>query len=218
MATLLLEAFIITITECFSDEISEPEISNHILKREGTLDLSKDEGFIELYNLVSDYSKTSKNAEQINYFISKVEKDGDLNSEEMELFAQSMGHESRDAAAEYTQRFIELNISLDNRYDIFDMKQDELEGVFLLGFENMETYSSNNCERRRSNCKVIASSIYTGALIACGAAGAGLAALNFWNAGFVGFATAAVCTTAATAGWLASMDNCNLDYADCVGS
>ncbi len=113
MATLLLEAFIITITECFSDEISEPEISNHILKREGTLDLSKDEGFIELYNLVSDYSKTSKNAEQINHFISK----------------------------------------LDYKYNISNIRQNELDSIFITGFEGIETSSDDCTAIKKLFCK-----------------------------------------------------------------
>lgn len=218
MATLLLEAFIITITECFSDEISEPEISNHILKREGALDLSKDKDFIELYNLVSDYSKTSKNAEQINYFISKVEKDGDLNSEEMELLAQSMGHENREVAGEYLQTFTDLSVSLDNKYGLFDMEQRELEDIFITGFENLTPTSSMHCAHVFNACFNTSTGIYAGAMTGCVGLGLAVGAANFWNAGIGGYVAWALCSAAATYAWVSSIDTCAINFDICLNN
>ncbi|HUH51445.1 MAG TPA: hypothetical protein VLZ11_05065 [Flavobacterium sp.] len=197
---MLLGAFIIT--GCSSDEISESEISNHILKREGTLDLSKDEDFIELYNLFSEYAEVEKDIEQITYFISKIEREKNLSNKDMELFAQSMGYENKEQALEYTQRFFSLAINLDNKYNISNIRQNELDSIFITGFEGIET-SSDDCARRQRNCFAKAAGIATVAHIGC-------AALDITV--ILGMA----CHAGVTLVWVAANDDCKLDYKDCM--
>lgn len=198
-ATMILGAFVLT--GCSGEEISESQINNNSLKRVGVLDLSKDTDFIELYNLFSDYAEKEKDAEQINYFISKIERDGDLNNEEMELFIQSMGYISKIQASDYARRFVNLSVSLDNKYGISDMEQGELGDIFVAGFESYETYS-NNCDRRARNCYARAAGLATAAHIGC-------AVLDLTVV--LGLA----CHAAVTLVWMADNDDCKLNYEEC---
>lgn len=213
-ATIILGAFVVT--GCSNDEVSEPQTNNNFLKRDGILDLSEDSDFIELYNLVSDYAKKEKDAERINYFISKMEREGDLNNEEMELFAQSMGYVNRAEAAEYLQRFVDLSVSLDNRYDLLDMRQGELEDIFIAGFENLTATSSDHCYHTFNACFNTASGSYTGQMLMCGGLGLAVGAANFWNAGLGGYLAWALCSAAATYTWIASVDTCLGNWAICL--
>src|SRR5690606_26380032 len=149
-AAIVLGAFVLT--GCSNEEeISKSQISNSFLQKEA-IDLTKDTDFVELYNLISDYAKTEKDVEQINYYISKMETNGDLSNEDMELFAKSMGYSNREAAAEYTAKFYVLYEKLDERYGLYEYDQPELGEFFMDGFLDFEITPSNQCERRFNNC------------------------------------------------------------------
>src|SRR5690554_5544276 len=214
-AVMVLGAFVIT--SCSSEENTETQANNNFSKREGILDLSEDSDFIELYNLVSAYAETEKDAEQINYFIAKIERDEAFSNEEMELFAHSMGYESRDEAAAYLQNFVDLSVSLNDRYGLSDMEQEELEDVFIAGFENINTTTSNdNCYHAFNSCVNVANGVYAGAMFTCGIVGYTVGAANWWNAGLGGYLTWAICSAAATYTWIASVDTCLGNWAICV--
>ncbi len=196
-ATMILGAFVMT--SCSNEENTETQANNNFSKREGILDLSEDSDFIELYNLFLDYEHKNRDVEQINYFLEQGE---ELSNEEIELFANSMGYESREEASEYAQRFVDLSVSLNDRYAISDMGQEELGDIFIAGFENFETYS-NNCERRRRNCFAKASAAATTGHIAC-------YALDLT------VVLGLLCHGAVTVAWVAANDDCQLDYEDCI--
>lgn len=214
-AAMVLGAFVIT--SCSNEENPETQTNNNFSKREGILDLSEDSDFIELYNLVSAYAETEKDAEQIRYFTAKIERDEAFSNEEMELFAHSMGYESRNEAAAYLERFVDLSVSLDSKYDLFDMGQGELEDIFIAGFENINTTTSNdNCYYTFNACYNSAEGSYAGQMLMCVGLGVTIAGANWWNAGLVGYLSWALCAGAATYTFVASVDTCLGNWAICM--
>mgnify|MGYP007061008405 CR=1 FL=1 len=217
-AVMVLGAFVTT--SCSNDEISKSQTNNSsLIKREGMLDLSGDADFIELYELASAHLEQNRDVEQIEYFLDRIERGEYLDNLERDQFARSLGFQNRGEAADYTITFNNLYQIIDQRYTLSDFSQNELEGIFFNGFSNIATTSSSDdCYRRFNNCFNITFSIFAVAVTGCYTAGLAIAAANWWNAGLVGLGVSAVCIGAAYLGYSAGLDNCGLDWENCISS
>lgn len=215
-AAMVLGAFVLT--GCSNEEeISKSQTNNSFLQKEA-IDLSKDTDFENFYILISNYLSKEKDIEQINYFISKIERDGDLSNEDMELFAQSMGHANREEAAEYTSEFYALYSTLEERYSLSNYDQKDLEAFFEDGFLSYTNYSSEDCYDTWLGCYVGALAEYTITVTGCYGLAITAAAANFWNGGIGGIVLGSICFAAATISGMLAVDGCADNYYDCINA
>ncbi|ESU23068.1 hypothetical protein FLJC2902T_32320 [Flavobacterium limnosediminis JC2902] len=142
--------------------------------------------------------------------IKELMSDDKIDENEIKDIHEYLGYESYDAYISNLALQANLLEKLENRYTLSQYTQEELADLFDAGFTmyKMDTIGTigmagTNCGRRLRNCHGLALAVAVGAHIACGPADVTI---------IIGL----MCHSAATGAHYLMLDNCNLDYQDCI--
>jgi len=194
------------IISCNSEESTVPqqEILNNQAKTQDfkAQDLASDSDFITYVSLSAEEAKLPKNHEALT----KIMKDGTVDTEEIEQLPFVIGYDTKDLFIEVQQKKLNALNAADVKWNLKKMDPILLTDAILLVWDQIDYMSlsdSNLCKRERRNCYGIANSTAIGAHFACGTLDLTIAA-------------GIVCHGAVLAAHYYMNDNCDIAYERCI--
>lgn len=177
-----------------------------------SIELAKNENFIELSKRMYNFSKHTFDIEKLE-FLSEKES---LNDVEKLEYSKSLGFKS----IEETANFDILNFeAISNIYTSYHFEKLSNIDIFTIykGAFNLTLPSSekSTCKDRLRNCNLVAAATYALTVTGCVATGIGLGAVSFICLGCVGWAVGTACVAGATVLYSTSLNSCYYSYEDC---